>query len=214
MRYSLQAILTFVSHQAEFLWRPRGFESVEEMNEAIVERWNKTVAAGWGYIVYHLGDMCLTNTDAAIPYIQRLNGNIRWIKGNHDSDAKVKKILVECHNVELISPYEENAWAYILKDGKRRFYLSHYPTLTANFDDKHFSQHVINLHGHTHQQKNWLFPDNPFTYHVGLDSHNCTPVHIDEILADIRNRWNGLHNQVKTIEDWYGIPGELRLEHP
>ena len=26
-------------------------------------------------------------------------------------------------------------------------------------------------------------------YHVGVDSHNCTPVHIDEIMFDIRQRW-------------------------
>jgi hypothetical protein len=83
-------------------------------------------------------------------------------------------------------------YAHQFKRGKLTFYLSHYPTLTANFDEKHFNQHVINLHGHTHQQTNWLFPDNPFVYHVGMDSHNCTPVHIDEIIADIKNRWNAV----------------------
>ena len=84
-------------------------------------------------------------------------------------------------------------------------YLSHYPTLTANFDEKHFSQHVINLHGHTHQQTNFLQPDNPFMYHVGMDSHNCTPVHIDEVLTDIRNRWNQFEPLYeKYKEDRYG----------
>ena len=69
-------------------------------------------------------------------------------------------------------------------------YLSHYPTLTANYsNNKHFSQNVINLHAHTHQKTNFLNPLNPFMYHVGVDSHNCTPVHIDEIMFDIRQRW-------------------------
>jgi hypothetical protein len=27
-------------------------------------------------------------------------------------------------------------------------------------------------------------------YDVGMDAHNCTPVHIDEIITDIRQRWN------------------------
>ena len=47
----------------------------------------------------------------------------------------------------------------------------------------------MNLHGHTHQQTNWLDPTNPFMYHVGLDSHNCTPVSIEEIKADIKQKW-------------------------
>ena len=97
-------------------------------------------------------------------------------------------------------------WADMLKVGKLKFYLSHYPTLTANFDDKHFSQHVINLHGHTHQQKNWLDPNNPFMYHVGMDSHNCTPVHIDEVITDIRQRWNEVEHLPFARQELYNYP--------
>lgn len=178
------------------------------MNEEIVKRWNEVVPKGWGAIVYHLGDMALSDTNTAITYIKRLNGEIRWIRGNHCSDNRVGQILSACPNVQLISENKDNAWAYILKDGKRRFYLSHYPTLTANFDDKHFSQHVINLHGHTHQQTNWLQLENPFMYHVGMDSHNCAPVGIDEVITDIRNRWNELGNNTGMLKaaDAYGIP--------
>ena len=31
-------------HDREFIYKPRGFESVEEMNAAIVENWNKNVS--------------------------------------------------------------------------------------------------------------------------------------------------------------------------
>ena len=115
---------------------------------------------------------------------------------------KIDKIIEECPAVWEIG------WAYQMKFGKYSIYMSHYPTLTANFDDKHFSHHILSLHGHTHQQKNWLYPDNPFLYHVGLDSHNCTPVHIDEVLADIRNRWNelGMNTSILKRDDKYGIP--------
>ena len=100
-------------------------------------------------------------------------------------------------------------YAYQFKYNKKySIYMSHYPTLTANFDEKHFSQHVINLHGHTHQRTNWLQLDNPFMYHVGVDSHNNTPVHIDEILVDIKNRWNELGNNTNILkrDNTYGIP--------
>ena len=152
------------------------------MNEALVENWNKVVKSNDD--VYHLGDIALSDTTAAILYIQRLNGKIHWLRGNHDSDNRQLEIVWHCPNI-----VEFGKWANILKDGKRRIYMSHYPTLTSNYDEKHFSQHVLSLHGHTHQRTNWLDPKNPFLYHVGLDSHNNTPVHIDEVITDIRQRW-------------------------
>ena len=152
------------------------------MNEIIIENWNKTV--GEHDIVYVLGDIMLNDDDKGIECVQRLNGELFLIWGNHDSDKRKDRLFRECR-------YMNGGWyAYVIKYGKHSIYLSHYPTLTANFDSgKHFSQNVINLHAHTHQKTNFLNPTNPFMYHVGVDSHNCTPVHIDEIMSDIRQRW-------------------------
>ena len=33
-----------LSHNKEFLYKPRGFSSVEEMNETIIENWNSLVS--------------------------------------------------------------------------------------------------------------------------------------------------------------------------
>ena len=177
---------THFYHEQDFLYQPRGFESFEEMNEAIVQRWNSVVQAG--DIVYHLGDVVMSHYDINI--INRLNGTIFLIRGNHDTDNKLRAIYETGKMVSTSCvPTSE-----LIKFGKLSLFACHYPVLTANFDDKHFNQHVISLHGHTHQKGNWLFADNPFVYHVGLDSHNCYPVHIDEIVTDIRNRWNALGN--------------------
>ena len=115
---------------------------------------------------------------------KRLNGQIFLIYGNHDSDARKNLLFTELSGKMLGGWY-----AWLIKYGKLSIYMSHYPTLTSNYDEKHFSQHVLSLHGHTHQRTNWLDPKNPFLYHVGLDSHNNTPVHIDEVITDIRQRW-------------------------
>ena len=37
-------ILISVSHDKEFIWGARGFNSVDEMNIEIVKRWNSVVA--------------------------------------------------------------------------------------------------------------------------------------------------------------------------
>lgn len=171
---------THFGHQPEFLWKPRGFSSVEEMDETIIENWNKVVKLN--DIVYHLGDTMLNDNAHGLECFKRLNGQIFMIWGNHDSDTRKNLLAEYCHIV--------GGWyAWLIKYGKFSIYMSHYPTLTSNYDQKHFSQHVLSLHGHTHQRTNWLDSKNPFLYHVGLDSHNNTPVHIDEVISDIRQRW-------------------------
>ena len=173
---------THFCHNREFLYKPRGFNSPEEMNEAIVERWNSTVPRGWGAIVYHLGDIALSDTDAAIPYIKRLNGEIRWIRGNHDTDMRIKKITEECHNIASVD--WNIVWADIFKDNKWRFYLSHYPTKVANYDD--IPKHKLwCLCGHTHTQDRWKdLADS--CYHVEMDAHNCYPISLEQIKAEIK----------------------------
>ena len=171
-------------HNQGFVYESRGFKSVEEMNEAIVERWNSVVAPE--DIVFVLGDLMLNDNEKALTYIKRLNGDLAVVWGNHDSEARQKLLYEKCPAISFMG------YAHQFKQGKLIFYLSHYPSVTANYDDKHFNQHVINLHGHTHQTVNWLNPFNPFMYHVGMDSHNCTPISIDEVVSDIRNRWNAI----------------------
>ena len=80
---------------------------------------------------------------------------------------------MECWGLAAIYKYSK----------KYRFYLSHYPTYTANYDDDK-SHPLINLYGHTHQKEKF-FNNNPYMYNVALDAHNCTPISIDDIIKDI-----------------------------
>ena len=175
-----------LGHEQEFLYGPRGFSSIKEMNEAIVEKWNTIVKPE--DIIYNLGDIAMNDISAAIPYLKQLNGFQWWIRGNHDSMKKIQQITDECKNISLISN-PEASWATMFKYGKIYCYLSHYPTLTANYDEKHFNQHILALAGHTHKKEKFLDENNPFLYNVCLDAHNCYPVHIEEIILDCRNKF-------------------------
>ena len=77
---------THFCHNQEFLYKPRGFSSIQEMNEAVVERWNSVVKPDDE--VWHLGDMALGDIDDACKYINQLNGTIRWIRGNHCTEDR------------------------------------------------------------------------------------------------------------------------------
>lgn len=171
-------------HNKSFIWKSRGFSSVKEMNEAIVENWNNTVKPNDRVIC--LGDLMLGNNEEGIKYVKQLNGEIDLIWGNHDTIARQDLIHTVCPSV---IPF---GYAYQFKYKKLSIYISHYPTITSNYDDKEFHYRVFNLHGHTHSLTPWIDPNNPFMYDVGMDAHNCTPINIDEVLDNIHKHWKNM----------------------
>lgn len=169
---------THFCHNRNFIYHSRGFDSVEKMDWAIVENWNKKVSPN--DIVYHLGDTMLGDNILGMEYMRQLNGKIYLVRGNHDTDARIKEIT-DKKIAEVLG------YAVPLTYKKKRFFLTHYPTLTSNYDDTPHKA-VRNLHGHTHQKNNFL-TENPYMYHVGVDSHNCEPVDIEEIIEDMRQAY-------------------------
>lgn len=60
----------------------RPFENVEEMNEVLIENWNKVVSDD--DTVFHLGDFAFGGSNVWKEIIPRLKGHINLIIGNHD----------------------------------------------------------------------------------------------------------------------------------
>ena len=60
----------------------RPFSSIEEMNDTIIENWNRVVDKN--DIVIHLGDFCFCGSDKFKELVEKLNGRIYLILGNHD----------------------------------------------------------------------------------------------------------------------------------
>ena len=88
------------NHDKEFIWKDRGFNSVNEMNEEIVKRHNSVVAEDDD--VYVLGDLCMSeNIEANKAFIERLNGNIHIVLGNHDTPKRIK-MYESCKNVFVL----------------------------------------------------------------------------------------------------------------
>ena len=164
---------THFGHDREFLWGPRGFTNFQEHDEAVIKNWNETVSPD--DIVYHLGDLMLGDNAHGIECVKRLNGHIKLIRGNHDTDARWK-LYGTLPNIELIG------WADVIKYKKYNFYLSHHPTLTSNLEKApHLRMHLINLYGHTHQMGKF-YQDMPYMFHVGLDSNNNRPILLDDAI--------------------------------
>ena len=165
-------------HDRGFLYEPRGFKNIEDHDETIIANWNNVVSDEDD--VYVLGDLMLNDNEHGVECIKKLKGKIHIIYGNHDTDAR-KKFYDELGVV--------HGWADVIKYRKYNFYLSHFPTMTGNLEAESLHQCMINLFGHTHQQFNF-YQDMPFMYHVGCDSHNNTPVLLDDIIDEIKAKVN------------------------
>ena len=166
------------NHQREFIYIPRGFSSVEEMNEAIIARHNKLVQPEDD--VYVLGDLMLGDSEKGIECIKRMNGKLHIVRGNHDTDRRWELYKSLPNVVEMDN-------AIYLKYKKHNFYMSHYISLTGNLEKESLTQMTLNLFGHTHQKDNF-YMDMPYLYHVGVDSHNCSPVLLDDIIEEMHQK--------------------------
>ena len=163
-----------IGHDKDFIWKARGFDSIEDHDTQILLRWNATVSPE--DTVYILGDLCMGGNESEWNRVYKLlNGHKKFIHGNHDTTAKVNRYVTE-YNMEdlgLASIYKYSK--------KRNFYLSHYPTLVANHESEKF---YWNLSGHTHDVNTFQYGWG-CVYNVAMDAHNCTPVSIEQIIKDI-----------------------------
>lgn len=169
---------THFCHNKEFVYLSRGYATVEDMNKSIVEKWNAKIQDG--DIVYHLGDVIMSDIDAGMEYLKQLKGEIRIIRGNHDTDKKVAAY-------ETLPNIQVLGWGEMIKYKKRMIFMSHFPSMTTIDDGKKGRQKIIGLYGHTHQED--PYNENPYLYNVGMDAHANEPISIDEVLERIGKKW-------------------------
>ena len=121
----------------------RGFSSIEEMNEVMVEHWNKKVRSVDEVVI--LGDLSFGSAEQTNQLLKRLNGKLYLIYGNHDRFVNQKGF--DTFRFKWIKPYAE------LSDEKRKVVLSHYPVFCYNGQYKMDAEGKplsYMLYGHVH----------------------------------------------------------------
>ena len=81
MRYYI-ADLHFFHENMNTKMDCRGFANVEEMNEYIIEKWNKKVRNNDEVVI--LGDLSWAKAEVTNELLKRLKGKLYLIRGNHD----------------------------------------------------------------------------------------------------------------------------------
>lgn len=74
-----------LGHDKSFIYGARGFESIEEMNETIIRKWNEVVSEEDD--VYVLGDSVM-GPEVNLQMLRRLNGWLHIVRGNHCTDTR------------------------------------------------------------------------------------------------------------------------------
>jgi len=167
----------------------RPFASVDEMNAAIVERWNATVSPR--DTVYVLGDVCMGDLRESLALAAQLQGRKRLVPGNHDRvsslyrGSPVKK--AEWRQLYLNAGFEVLSEELRAGIGDASVKVSHFPYDGDSHDeDRYKSSRPIDdggwlLHGHVHEA--WKVRGRQIN--VGCDVWNFTPVSEEQLMEII-----------------------------
>lgn len=150
---------THFCHENIIDYEDRPFEDVEEMNESLIKSWNQVVREH--DLVLHLGDVFFCSTDKQFEIMDRLNGDIMLIRGNHDSQTEIK--LVE--RLGFVGVYDE----LLLGD----YMFTHRPLANKDLE----GTRLFNIHGHTHS----LREDDEKHMCVSVEKTDYRPIHFTRI---------------------------------
>lgn len=130
-------------HQRVIEMDGRPFETIEQMDETIMERWNERVTEEDD--VYIVGDFAYHNAYTASWYLRRLRGRKHLIIGNHDYNTVQDEKALECFaSVEKMLRITDNG---------RTVCLCHYPIAEWN-GKRHGGYHV---YGHLHVRRDEVY---------------------------------------------------------
>lgn len=156
-------VITFTNDDGSLM---RPFESIEEHDEILVERWNSVVRPEDK--VYHLGDVVMNRS--SLPIIKRLNGHKILVKGNHDIFKASEYLDVG---------FEDIQGAIVFKSG---YLLSHIPV-----HETELNRWRVNVHGHLHNNRR--LDHDPRYVCVSMERlPEWTPVSWDWIVSEVEQR--------------------------
>lgn len=182
-------------HRKAVEFRP--FDSVEQMDDALVALWNEIVAPGDE--VWILGDLAMRPHDESLPHVARLHGRKVLVPGNHDECWQGQREVLPG---DVITPQEarrrlawqiEYRWVAGIDEivdnpAPHRIEgqdvgLSHFPYTADHTGKVRFPEWRPTdvggwlLHGHLHE----MWRQSGQQINVGVDAWAHRPVHVDAI---------------------------------
>lgn len=156
---------THLGHESIIRLSQRPFHNRDQMDECLIENWNRRVKPGDR--VYFAGDFCWGNSNNAQKYLDQLNGEIHLIAGNHDGNGILK-----------LDRWASVSVSKIITLQGQKIFLSHYPHVEWPGQWRG----VLHLYGHVHGNNKPL----PGSLDIGADVLGFTPRTLNELLPHIQ----------------------------
>ncbi|MCF0259296.1 MAG: metallophosphoesterase [Erysipelotrichaceae bacterium] len=184
----------------------RGFESVEEMNEYMIAKWNERVRKNDEVVV--LGDLSWGTASQTRELLARLKGKIFLIRGNHDLFLKDKGF--DDSRFGWVKDYAE------LSDNRRKVVLSHYPIVCYNGQyrrDENGNPKTYMLHGHIHNTRDQKFLDDYRTYMQAQSHENIGTGRLEPVPFEVINCFCQYSDYTPlTLDEWIENDRHRRLK--
>ena len=158
---------THFGHKNIIDYCDRPFKNISEMNEALIQNWNKVVNRTDE--VFMMGDFALCGKDELIAYGKRLKGRKRLILGNHD-DAS-------------INTYREAGFEYVYNYPiivEDYYIFSHRPIFVKNNDL------YCNIFAHVHGNPEYADYSHR-SFCTSVERINYTPISFDEVKEKMKS---------------------------
>lgn len=161
--YGHANVLKFTNNDGSLI-RGARFSCLEEMDEHLVDQWNKVVKDEDK--IYHLGDVYFGQGHQVL---HRLKGHKRLILGNHDN-GKDQNLHKHFEKIEVWRIFKEF-----------NMLLTHVPVHEGSLEYKV----KCNVHGHLHQH----LVNDPRYYNVSVEQIDYRPIHIEDVANQLKARF-------------------------
>lgn len=161
--FNHNAILTFNDDTGKPV---RPFDSVDQMNQCMLDNWNDTVKDG--DTVIHCGDV-LFGMD-----------KVEWLQANFAKLPGKKKLALGNHdNIKHLAPFFNDIQFWFNIHNLVFTHMPLHPQTLAE-SNRWDKQDVVNIHGHVHTNPS---PDGPYKC-VCVEQINFTPINLEELKID------------------------------
>jgi len=162
------------SHKNVIKYCKRPFNSVEEMDAVMIERWNAVVNPD--DTVYHLGDFTLGDYEIFMNARKKLKGKIKIIPGGHD--WRWMEDYLGVYSTEILTPlYSLELNVQEEKKHPLVIVLCHFSMRV--WDRSHYGS--LHLYGHSHGN----LAGHGKSMDVGVDTNRFYPYFLEEIVEKL-----------------------------
>lgn len=162
---------THFGHKNIIRYCDRPFKDVNEMDAAMIEKWNSVVKGS--DTVIHVGDFAFLNDKRQKEVLAQLNGKKILVRGNHDFQAEIM----------LANGFDFVVESMVIANQGTRYLLSHYP-----IDPDNARQSILNeigaaahIHGHVHNKTGVYYAQR--SINVSCENLDYVPRTIPELIS-------------------------------